>query len=164
MSEFDEKEFHTEFNGSAFFSSPQHVTIADLFPMNPSTEVQPPLLREMNFSDFYNAITGEAMPIELSQVGSSKNLQQLPPPQDASSALCRRKQPEKWTKEEHRLFLLGLNTHGNGHWKDISRNFVRTKTPGQIASHAQKYFIRQSASPTKKKRKSIHDLTLQDTN
>ncbi|VAH69796.1 unnamed protein product [Triticum turgidum subsp. durum] len=56
-----------------------------------------------------------------------------------------------------RLFLLGLKTYGKGDWRKISRNFVRTRTPTQVASHAQKYFIRLSSGTAR--RSSIHDIT-----
>ncbi|WVZ19271.1 hypothetical protein V8G54_006593 [Vigna mungo] len=49
-----------------------------------------------------------------------------------------------WTEEEHRVFLLGLQKLGKGNWRDISKSFVKTRTPVQVASHAQKYFLRQS--------------------
>jgi SHAQKYF class myb-like DNA-binding protein len=58
-----------------------------------------------------------------------------------------------------RLFLLGLKKYGKGDWRNISRNFVITRTPTQVASHAQKYFIRQLSGGKDKRRASIHDIT-----
>lgn len=58
-----------------------------------------------------------------------------------------------------RRFLLGLQKHGKGDWRNISRNFVISKTPTQVASHAQKYFLRQTSGGKDKRRPSIHDIT-----
>ncbi|GMH53379.1 hypothetical protein TrST_g1279 [Triparma strigata] len=44
----------------------------------------------------------------------------------------------RWTAEEHRLFLQGLELHGKG-WKKIA-SLIRTRTVVQIRTHAQKYF------------------------
>jgi len=62
----------------------------------------------------------------------------------------------------YRLFLEGLEKYGKGRWKDISKELVVTKTPIQIASHAQKYFIHKNVKDIekRKKRRSIHDTTL----
>ncbi|KAL2548730.1 Duplicated homeodomain-like superfamily protein [Forsythia ovata] len=70
-----------------------------------------------------------------------------------------RKKGVPWTEEEHRRFLLGLERHGKGDWRNISRNFVISKTPTQVASHAQKYFLRQLSGGKDKRRPSIHDIT-----
>lgn len=54
---------------------------------------------------------------------------------------------------------MGLKKYGKGDWRNISRNFVTTRTPTQVASHAQKYFIRQLSGGKDKRRSSIHDIT-----
>ncbi|KAG0497732.1 hypothetical protein HPP92_002423 [Vanilla planifolia] len=64
-----------------------------------------------------------------------------------------------WTEEEHRLFLLGLDKYGKGDWRSISRNFVVSRTPTQVASHAQKFFIRLNSMNKDRRRSSIHDIT-----
>lgn len=58
-----------------------------------------------------------------------------------------------------RQFLMGLKKYGKGDWRNISRNFVTSRTPTQVASHAQKYFIRQHSGGKDKRRSSIHDIT-----
>lgn len=71
----------------------------------------------------------------------------------------RRKKGIAWTEEEHRLFLEGLARYGRGDWRSISRLCVISRTPTQVASHAQKYFMRLRASANEKKRASVHDIT-----
>lgn len=56
------------------------------------------------------------------------------------------------------MFLLGLQKLGKGDWRGIARNYVVSRTPTQVASHAQKYFIRQSNSSRRKRRSSLFDM------
>eukprot|EP00249_Psilotum_nudum_P015193 c25210_g1_i10 orf=357-1481(+) len=70
-----------------------------------------------------------------------------------------RKKGVPWTEEEHRLFLLGLQKLGKGDWRGISRDFVKTRTPTQVASHAQKYFLRRSHLNKRRRRSSLFDIT-----
>ncbi|XP_008799749.2 transcription factor MYBS3-like [Phoenix dactylifera] len=70
-----------------------------------------------------------------------------------------RKKGVPWTEEEHRSFLAGLEKLGKGDWRGISRNFVSTRTPTQVASHAQKYFLRQDSLNKKRRhRSSLFDV------
>ncbi|OVA11355.1 SANT/Myb domain [Macleaya cordata] len=69
-----------------------------------------------------------------------------------------RKKGVPWTEEEHRTFLAGLEKLGKGDWRGISRSFVTTRTPTQVASHAQKYFLRQTSLNKKKRRSSLFDV------
>ncbi|KAG2244942.1 hypothetical protein Bca4012_014328 [Brassica carinata] len=76
----------------------------------------------------------------------------------SSSSSRERKKGNPWTEEEHRMFLIGLQKLGKGDWRGISRNYVKTRTPTQVASHAQKYFIRQSNVSRRKRRSSLFDI------
>ncbi|XP_016510762.1 transcription factor MYB1R1-like [Nicotiana tabacum] len=70
-----------------------------------------------------------------------------------------------WTEDEHRLFLKGLEIHGKSNWAKISKDFLPNRTHIQIASHAQKYFMRlAAASDERKNRKkpSIFDVHLEE--
>ncbi|QDZ25594.1 putative Myb-like transcription factor [Chloropicon primus] len=82
-------------------------------------------------------------------------------PAAKSPAKERKKAGVPWTPEEHKRFLMGLSALGKGDWRGISRHYVQTRTPTQVASHAQKYFIRQTSTGNKRKRRtSLFDTTL----
>ncbi|XVE65127.1 hypothetical protein DITRI_Ditri07aG0156400 [Diplodiscus trichospermus] len=80
-----------------------------------------------------------------------------------SSSSRERKKGVPWTEEEHRMFLLGLQKLGKGDWRGISRNYVISRTPTQVASHAQKYFIRQSNVSRRKRRSSLFDIVADES-
>ncbi|MCO5551716.1 hypothetical protein L7F22_005220 [Adiantum nelumboides] len=77
----------------------------------------------------------------------------------SNSSSRERKKGVPWTEEEHRSFLLGLQNLGKGDWRGISRNFVKTRTPTQVASHAQKYFLRRNNLNKRRRRSSLFDIT-----
>ncbi|KQK03098.1 transcription factor MYBS3 [Brachypodium distachyon] len=76
----------------------------------------------------------------------------------STNGRAERKKGTPWTEEEHRMFLMGLQKLGKGDWRGISRSFVVSRTPTQVASHAQKYFIRQTNSSRRKRRSSLFDM------
>lgn len=80
-----------------------------------------------------------------------------------SSSSRERKKGVPWTEEEHRMFLLGLQKLGKGDWRGIARNYVISRTPTQVASHAQKYFIRQTNMSRRKRRSSLFDIVADDS-
>ncbi|CAN1265875.1 Transcription factor MYB1R1 [Linum perenne] len=77
----------------------------------------------------------------------------------SSGSRSERKRGIPWTEEEHKLFLIGLQKVGKGDWRGISRNFVKTRTPTQVASHAQKYFLRRLNINRRRRRSSLFDIT-----
>ncbi|PXF40852.1 Myb-like protein J [Gracilariopsis chorda] len=62
-----------------------------------------------------------------------------------------------WSREEHYLFLEGLDIYGRGCWKQIAV-IVASRSPTQVQSHAQKHDQRNKQ--VNKNKRSIHDLTL----
>ncbi|PIA30914.1 hypothetical protein AQUCO_05300029v1 [Aquilegia coerulea] len=73
-----------------------------------------------------------------------------------------RKKGVPWTAQEHRTFLEGLQNLGKGDWRGIAKSYVTTRTPTQVASHAQKYFLRQAAANKKKRRSSLFDMAINE--
>ncbi|KAK9843254.1 hypothetical protein WJX74_009301 [Apatococcus lobatus] len=77
-------------------------------------------------------------PLTLDQSGSCEASQK----QDAGvSGSVKKGQP--WSEAEHLQFLAGLKKLGKGNWRGISRHFLNgSRSPTQVASHAQKHFLR----------------------
>lgn len=61
--------------------------------------------------------------------------------------------PKKWSDEEHKKFLEGLHLYGKSRWKEIS-GFIKTRTPTQVASHAQKYHLKIARKAQRVRRKN----------
>ncbi|XP_057458662.1 disease resistance protein RUN1-like [Lotus japonicus] len=80
------------------------------------------------------------------------------PPNSGKPLDRERKRGVPWTEAEHNLFLVGLQQVEKGDWREVSRNYVKTRTPTQVASHAQKYFIRQSNPNRRRRRSSLFDI------
>ncbi|CAN7080608.1 unnamed protein product [Brassica oleracea var. botrytis] len=76
----------------------------------------------------------------------------------------RRRKGIAWTPDEHSQFLIGLEKYGKGDWRSISRHMVVTRTPTQVASHAQKYFSRLNSKNKNKTRQRIHDRDVGSSN
>ncbi|KAK4715928.1 hypothetical protein R3W88_014266 [Solanum pinnatisectum] len=69
----------------------------------------------------------------------------------------------RWSEDEQRAFLIGLDKLGKGNWTQIAKEFVPTRTPTQVASHAQKYFHRQKENRAiKHKKSSVFDINLDE--
>ena len=99
-----------------------------------------------------------AMPTEQStksNVVLVSSPQQKPLAVDSVSQSCSRTPPSKqkprkkskddsscgrWTAEEHREFLRGLQIHGR-EWKKVA-TLIPSRSSAQVRSHAQKYFVR----------------------
>lgn len=91
-------------------------------------------------------VAGLTPPVEPTMVTSST----VPPPPPtinnpssstaaaAAAAAAAGENTGRWTAEEHRLFLRGLELHGKG-WKKIA-TLIQSRTVVQIRTHAQKYF------------------------
>ncbi|CAN4116213.1 unnamed protein product [Withania somnifera] len=77
---------------------------------------------------------------------------------------CSSSKGRRWSEDEQRGFLIGLEKLGKGNWVGIAKDFVPSRTPTQVASHAQKYFDRQKDENRASKRHkcSVFDINLDE--
>lgn len=66
----------------------------------------------------------------------------------------------RWTREEHMLFIKGLEMYGKG-WKKIA-GLIKTRTVVQIRTHAQKYFLKLSKARQNGEHGGGHGRSLMD--
>jgi SHAQKYF class myb-like DNA-binding protein len=98
--------------------------------------------------------TGEERPAAL----ASPSTITTPPPstsggkKEKSQTKTEGRKGTPWTEVEHVKFLDGLKVLGKGNWRGISKKFVPTRTPTQVASHAQKHFLRVTGATKRKSR------------
>ncbi|XP_057806331.1 transcription factor MYB1R1 [Salvia miltiorrhiza] len=110
-----------------------------------------------NLSEYEPVVNnGNEIPKDAADAGYASADEAVPHP---SAGNRERKRGIPWTEEEHKLFLVGLQKVGKGDWRGISRNYVKTRTPTQVASHAQKYFLRRSNINRRRRRSSLFDIT-----
>ncbi|XP_074588292.1 transcription factor MYBS3-like [Curcuma longa] len=128
-------------SSSASSMSPSNSTSASAAPASPSSD---PLV--------------DARPRTLAAAAASGYASDDPARGSSSNCRGERKKGIPWTEDEHRMFLIGLQKLGKGDWRGIARNFVLSRTPTQVASHAQKFFIRQSNISLRKRRSSLFDM------
>ncbi|KAG9154709.1 hypothetical protein Leryth_014207 [Lithospermum erythrorhizon] len=116
-------------------------------------------LSEYEQIDINNTIKNEDLKAVAEDNGYASADDVVPNQSSVGKCIKERKRGVPWTEEEHKLFLLGLQKVGKGDWRGISRNFVKSRTPTQVASHAQKYFLRRNNLNRRRRRSSLFDIT-----
>ncbi|XP_057965314.1 transcription factor MYBS1-like [Malania oleifera] len=99
---------------------------------------------------------------EMEAAGSATPLHydhQLPTSDDHTATKSKKRKRGNWTEQEHRLFLEGLEKHGEGNWVNISRE-VGTRTAVQVSSHAQKFYGHPEAKKMNENKNSVFDNTI----
>ncbi|XP_015168973.1 transcription factor MYB1R1-like [Solanum tuberosum] len=96
--------------------------------------------------------------VEISVNNVSSSVEESTSDKGGMSRSCKGK---RWSEDEQRAFLIGLDKLGKGNWTQIAKEFVPSRTPTQVASHAQKYFDRQKEKRALKRNKSsVFDINL----
>nr|CAB3454184.1 unnamed protein product [Digitaria exilis] len=112
----------------------------------------------------HDSVMGPLADTSLSEPSKQLLFEAVADQEDTQKSHCKssRKRRQIWTAEEHRQFLHGVNHLGRGEWKFISMYFVPSRTPAQLASHAQKYFnrINKNEMDDTRQRHSINDIRL----
>lgn len=138
--------------------------VADEFPQKSQTEV---LKRISHYlQDIQKEILTQAVQHSETQLQNFLIKQQQQPQKSETTMeeeriRKKRSGPVPWSEEDHKNFLRGIRAHNWGNWKTIQKRFLPNKSVSQITSHGQK-FLKKKNSNKEKKRKSIHDVTLDD--
>jgi len=107
--------------------------------VNPMETIQDPSKSISTAPALTNSIVTIPIPSQLGQPSAKKSKKSKSKPSgDKSSQGSQGENTGRWTAEEHRLFLQGLEEHGKG-WKKIA-SLIKSRTVVQIRTHAQKYF------------------------
>lgn len=108
-----------------------HTSIATIMSQqNPRQMVAP--------SAVQSSVPPPPAPQSASNPSHHHHIHQQPPPPTKPAGPPVQENTGRWTAEEHRLFLQGLEQHGKG-WKKIA-SLIKSRTVVQIRTHAQKYF------------------------
>mmetsp|Transcript_24545 Transcript_24545/g.42010 ORF Transcript_24545/g.42010 Transcript_24545/m.42010 type:complete len:518 (+) Transcript_24545:117-1670(+) len=88
-------------------------------------------------------------------------------PKSKRRKLCkasdRQENTGRWSTDEHKLFLRGLEVYGRGGWKEIS-SLVCTRTPTQVRTHAKKYFIKMAKEGKTMQRDQVEEVGSRSNN
>ncbi|GFZ07771.1 homeodomain-like superfamily protein [Actinidia rufa] len=82
----------------------------------------------------------------------------------ADDAIHRQSSGSRERKRDHKfsgklLLKRDCKKEAKGTGEEFLRNFVKTRTPTQVASHAQKYFLRRNSINRRRRRSSLFDIT-----
>mmetsp|Transcript_302 Transcript_302/g.494 ORF Transcript_302/g.494 Transcript_302/m.494 type:complete len:352 (-) Transcript_302:296-1351(-) len=115
-------------------------TIAELFMMEEERKLVPS--KKQPITSELKAVTDDPLP-QPDAIESETNQGMTKKKMDSSSLPTKDPNRGRWSTEEHNLFLQGIEVYGR-QWRSISI-LVKTRTPTQVRTHAQKTFSKDPA-------------------